>query len=152
MSSSINDLVIEYNKTKKEFTEKAQNAMRIAFGEFFAANPDIDQIAWTQYTPHFNDGDECIFGVNDMFFTLTTDNTDLADLSYEDEDDSCYGASFWSADKKEVDLIAEQRQAFAQFKKEINTLPDEIFKNSFGDHVKVIATKNGFDVEEYEHD
>ena len=31
-------------------------------------------------------------------------------------------------------------------------MPDEIFLNAFGDHVKVIANKDGFDVQEFEHD
>jgi hypothetical protein len=151
MSSLINDLVTDYNKTKKEFTAKARDAMRGAFTEFFGANPDIDRIAWTQYTPYFNDGDECIFGLTDMFFTLVKDKTDLSDCSYEDDVEGAYGSSWWSGDGED-DPIAEQRAVFALFKKEITTLPDEIFKNAFGDHVKVIASREGFDVEEYEHD
>ena len=151
MSSLIENLVAEYNKTKKEFMEKAQNALRGAFNEFFETNPEIGQVVWTQYTPYFNDGDECVFGVNDMFFTLSTFEGEPQD--YEDDDAGCYGASFYSYNNaNDADPVAKQRAAFRGFTNVIRTIPDEIFKNSFGDHVKVIANRDGFNVEEYEHD
>ena len=44
-------------------------------------------------------------------------------------------------------------QAYQQpFVAAVQKLPDEIFLDAFGDHVRVIATKDGFDVQEYDHD
>lgn len=37
-----------------------------AFKDFFVANPQIESIYWTQYTPYFNDGDICRFRINDF--------------------------------------------------------------------------------------
>jgi hypothetical protein len=149
MSLLIKTLVAEYNKTKKEFMEKARNALRGAFNEFFDANPEIGQVVWTQYTPYFNDGDECVFSVHDMFFNFVTFDGEPED--YEDDDADCYGASFYSY-KGETDPISEQRAAFKNFTHAIRGLPDEIFKDSFGDHVKVIANRDGFNIQEYEHE
>lgn len=148
----IENLVAEYNKTKAEFVEKSKNAMRSAFNEFFASNPDIDQITWTQYTPYFNDGDPCIFRVNDMTFTLAKDEVDLSEISYPDDDEKCYGAFFWDDGGKRIDPIPGYRKLFDKFVRQVSVLPDEIFMNSFGDHVSVIANKDGFDVQEYDHD
>lgn len=150
-ATSIETLVAEYTKTKDEFMEKSKNAMRTAFKEFFDANPDIDQITWTQYTPYFNDGDPCVFGLNDMNFTLAKDEVDLGD-GYPYDGDKCYGSRFWDDHGKRTDPIPDLRAAFRAFVKQVYTLPDEIFLNAFGDHVRVIANKDGFDVQEYEHD
>lgn len=149
--SSINSLVVEYNKTRKEFMEKSQNALKEVFKAFFDQNPDIDQITWNQYTPYFNDGDECIFGVHDMYFTLAKDKVDLSDVRWPDDDGNCHGYSFYVS-KGEVDPIKKQRDVFSSFAREINRLPNEVFKDTFGDHVKIVASKNGFDVEEFQHD
>jgi hypothetical protein len=151
-NTTIETLVAEYNKVKEEFVEKSKNALRTAFKEFFASNPDIDQITWAQYTPYFNDGDPCIFRVNDMFFTLDEEHVDLSEIRYPDDDEKCYGTFFWSAGGKNIDPVAVYRKTFEDFVNQVSVLPDEIFMNSFGDHVSVIASKDGFDVQEYEHD
>lgn len=152
MSTSIETLVAEYTKTKEEFVEKSKNAMRTAFNEFFDANPDIDKITWTQYTPYFNDGDPCVFGVQEMYFTLDKDEVDINELDYQDEEYRCYSDFFWDDNGKRFDPVAEYRAEFKKFTQQIGKLPDEIFLNTFGDHVRVIASRSGFDVQEYEHD
>lgn len=54
--------------------------------EFFAANPNVIGISWRQYTPYFNDGDECVFSVNDKVAVLKTDY--CSDIeTYLDDDD-----------------------------------------------------------------
>ena len=126
----------------------SSKAARVAFSEFFESNPDIDQIVWTQYTPYFNDGDPCIFGVNDMFFTLAKDKVDLSDLRHPDDEENCHGTYYYG----ENDPIASQRKKFSNFVKQIGDLPDEIFLSAFDDHVRVVASKNGFDTQEYDHD
>lgn len=147
MTTEIDALAAEHKKFKDEFTEKAKDAMRKAFSAFFATNSTITTIAWTQYTPYFNDGDTCVFGVNEMTFRLESDA-----LLEEDNDEEGHGSFFWDAEGKRVDPIQKERAAFTEFSTSVSRLPDEIFLDAFGDHVKVIATKDGFDVQEYEHD
>lgn len=48
----------EYMKTIKE---KGTQLVKLVFAEFFKENPEIFYVGWTQYTPYFNDGDECVF-------------------------------------------------------------------------------------------
>src|SRR6267154_5517989 len=130
MSTSIETLVEEYTKTKEKFVEKSKNAMRTAFKEFFDSNPDIDKITWTQYTPYFNDGDPCVFGVQEMYFTLAKDEVDISELDYPDEEYRCYSDSFWDDNGRRVDPVSEYRDAFSKFTKQISKLPDEIFLNT----------------------
>lgn len=58
---------------------------------FFEECPKVQAVVWSQYTPYFNDGDECIFSVNEPYFiTKNFDRDDLLD-PYEYEDDEEYG-------------------------------------------------------------
>jgi len=41
---------------------------------------------------------------------------------------------------------------FSAFCKTIDMIPDDVMKAAFGDHVRVIITKNGVETEHYEHD
>jgi len=44
--------------SKTVFTESSQ--------ELFEKHPLLESFSWTQYTPYFNDGDTCSFGVNEV--------------------------------------------------------------------------------------
>ena len=33
----------------------------VAFKEIFDAHPNVAAVRWTQYAPHFNDGEACVF-------------------------------------------------------------------------------------------
>jgi hypothetical protein len=138
---NIDQMVNEYDAFKAQFTEKATNALRAAFAKFFENNPQIQQIGWTQYTPYFNDGDECIFGVNDMSFI--TDSVEDQELA-ENED-----VGKWHQPWQDHHPFAAP---FLEFTKQMGRLPDEVYQSAFGDHVQVIATRDGFEVDEYEHD
>ena len=140
MSTDIMALVEDYKKSKAEFSDKAQEAMRTAFKDFFDVNPNIEMIAWTQYTPFFNDGDPCVFGVADMYFSLVGEKIDL--VGYLDD----------SGMHSEYDDKVDEAKTFKKFVQEIGTIPDEIFLDAFGDHVRVAATRKGFDTEDYDHD
>lgn len=58
---------------------------------FFDECPKVQAVVWSQYTPYFNDGDECVFSVNEPCFI--TKNFDASDLEnpYEYEDSDEYG-------------------------------------------------------------
>ena len=58
---------------------------------FFDECPKIQAVIWSQYTPYFNDGDECIFGVNDPCFVTKNFDRESLENPYEYEDDEEYG-------------------------------------------------------------
>lgn len=59
------------NLAKEHFDEKSK--------ELFEKYPDLIDFSWTQYTPYFNDGDECTFRVN-------TDYPKVNLKGFEDDD------------------------------------------------------------------
>jgi hypothetical protein len=144
--ADIKDLVKEMETFKKEYQKKGQKILQTAFTQFFKENPNIKTIAWTQYTPYFNDGDECIFSVGEAYCAskkLTTEDiSDPYDLDNYDDEESEHGT--FKYDSKE-------HRAVESFMKLLNPLED-VFKELFDDHVWVIATEDGFEVNEYSHD
>jgi hypothetical protein len=65
----------QINNLNKQMQEKSKELMKEAFREFLEKYDDVvDNIYWTQYTPHFNDGEACEFGVNDVFILLKSDD------------------------------------------------------------------------------
>ena len=114
-----------------------QSALKETFTAFFEANPTVDAIRWRQYTPYFNDGDACTFSVRDFNYQIDGGMCDGGD----------YGDGFvgtWSIKDKALEA------AIDQFEDEVRD--DDLYESIFGDHVKVTATREGFEIEEYRHD
>lgn len=147
--TDIKDLVKEMEAFKKEYQKKGQKILQTAFTQFFEENPKIKTITWSQYTPYFNDGDECLFSINEFYCSakkLTTEDiSDPYDLERYDEEEteeeSTGGYTYDSPERKKVQA----------FEKMLSPLED-VFKELFDDHVWVIATEDGFEVNEYSHD
>lgn len=60
----------EYLDTRKQMaaahdrrTVAAQAYFEEGCKELFARHPEMESFAWSQYTPYWNDGDVCEFGV-----------------------------------------------------------------------------------------
>lgn len=143
-------------KTKlKELQESFRPKMTEAFQEVFNSIPELGAIRWTQYTPHFNDGDECVFGVNEFEF--------VSKEAYEDEDADIEDVGYSEADlgykpfrPEEEAWWTPEREALYQrveaFKSEMQKVPEDIWRALFGDHVEVVVTRKGIEVDEYDHD
>lgn len=153
---------------KKAYDDKleegGEDALKEAFKELFDKHPRLESVIWAQYTPYFNDGDPCYFGVHDFDPVVSEVETEVEDedaeeVSTEDEDeeeedeygdtDYSYGERAYALQKsgdKELKLIAE---AVSELNGDI---PDDVLEHVFGDHCKVVATREGFEVVEYSHD
>ena len=59
-------LISEQAELQKKFQTEAQKLFKETTKEFFDKNPDITAFTWVQYTPYFNDGEPCEFGVGDV--------------------------------------------------------------------------------------
>jgi hypothetical protein len=60
---------------KKEYLKKVEeDGKQLVLAELkesFAKFPRLQAVRWTQYTPHFNDGDVCSFGVHEPEFKIS---------------------------------------------------------------------------------
>jgi hypothetical protein len=110
--------------------------------------PGVAAVRWTQYTPYFNDGDPCIFGVNDFTVKLTDGDPDAGDYGdgYLNEwDMRDRGTGGWATGY--ANLAPALRSL-----EEVSEHFEEFLKESFGDHATVTATRAGFEIEFYDHD
>ena len=93
---------------------------------------DWNGLKWTQYTPHFNDGDACVFGLHGVYLFKSKEDFDNAEDSLYD----CEGAEECYGQEPETSLSEVE----------------ELLQASFGDHAQVSVTREKIDIEEYEHD
>lgn len=245
-TSKMTKKVEEMNEALKKIRERYQSEAQGLFNEltngFFRAYPQVKSIYWTQYTPHWNDGEDCEFSVNEIYYKLdrdydgskfagaedTTSDWDPRDPEDEDEleddfdeddyEDGQFSHKSSSEIQKEIDrykallgqlvipqytnqtsyafdyknngygygqpgnyVFSESKcrshiqnleqelsdvqkeneqfpnrdeiiAAIDQVKKFINGVDSDLMQDIFGDHVKVVLTKDGVHTFEYEHE
>lgn len=131
-------------KQQYEATMRAEGKQALAeeFKAFFAAHPEITAVRWRQYTPYFNDGDPCVFRLCSIYFRSPGWDEDGGDYSdgFCDEYDGAFKA-----------LPEATRDACRALSEALNANED-VLEAVLGDHVRVTATAEGFDVEEHAHD
>jgi hypothetical protein len=115
----------------------------------------IKGLVWSQYTPHFNDGSECVFSVNEaslIFGGMPTDPYDeenVIELWYDwDQVQKYHGEELQKAGVDEARFTATKEFAG----KLVSDGLEDVLQVAFGDHVYVIVTRNEVIVEEYDHD
>lgn len=166
MTENINSLLAEHAEMKLQFQTRAQALFKEVTGEMFEKNPGIQAIVWAQYTPYFNDGETCEFGVHKPVFTNSPNGEDVSGWGeYEGEEDglwACEDVGYvltsgrdWHANDAELitksgGVDVDSCKAFSQIV--TSSEMSDVFLSMFGDHVKVIATRSGFDVDDFEHD
>lgn len=151
------------NDAKKKFEDdvkaNGKTIIKDALAEFFNLYPEVESIRWHQYTPYFNDGEPCTFGVGDVTGRLhgVTEGGDYDD-GYEyrfcPNDKSDWGREeikkrgLTEADIKNLKRLDEGLSALATA---IHGLADAL-EYVFGDGVEITATVNGIEIADYDHD
>lgn len=151
--SNLDTLMEEYTKAKRQFQQEAIKLLKQEFKSFFEDVPEVKVIKWSQYTPYFNDGDPCVFGVNDPTFS-NADDTDLVSAwgAYEgDEDDGTVFAFQGTYDMPET-LKSKQARLESLSQMICSEAMQDVLLDAFGDHTVVTVTPAGIVTEQYDHD
>ena len=125
----------EMDNLQEQIRKAGTEKLAPVFREIFEKNPGLESIRWTQYTPYFNDGEECVFRVHLSY----------PDFRYRSEED--FDEEGYSEDSSR----RERNRSIAKELGKLSNYP-EPFRAIFGDHVRVTATREGFEVTEYSHD
>lgn len=144
----LSEAAAKIQEVKRQATETAVAILKPALKEFLAENPEIKTIAWSQYTPYFNDGEECIFSVNSPSFS--TAKLDTHPDSY-DGDEEVVSFEAYSNNKYNEYVSSAAYKACYDLGELLESLSDEL-KDVFGDHCQVIVNEDGIFVEQYDHD
>jgi hypothetical protein len=142
--SDIKSIKKNIEKLRKEAKEKVESIFKTAALELFVEYPVLKSISWSQYTPYFNDGERCYFSSNHSYAAIKFVESD--ESQDEDEEDE-YQEGF---DKDSV--TPKQLKAGNAAEKFLDNFDDDDMENLFGDGVKVIITKDGIEVEDYDHE
>ncbi len=134
---SIEEYKSQVADLKRSMEAQGQELLKRAFKEFFVQNLEIHAIRWRQYTPYFNDGEPCRFGILDFEVALVEDLKVEATAKEPDEDEN------------EEDLKFDWYDSDALRKFERSITDNELFETVFGDGVEVTATRDGFKVKDY---
>lgn len=163
MIEQVMSLKKRYEKMVKGFKEEDFKGW---FLEYFKLYPFITSIKWTQYTPYFNDGDRCVFSIQEpelelsAAFVSANPGLNLTGSSYNkknpDEEDGDTD-DIQSVTLNTYDFTKEQGKAYPDMKAAINSITnlfaaEDILLHVFGDHTEIVVTPEKIVVEEYEHD
>lgn len=138
----------QLRELKEQYTKKLraegkaviQSVLKI----FFEANPKILALKWRQYTPYFNDGDACYFHVRSIDCQLAEEA--CQEFKYTDGD-GWSSDGYYAFDSKSP-MYAVMFELHTQFQQS-----EDLLEMAFGDHVRVVATRDGnIDVSRYDHE
>lgn len=167
LQTAFDKLLADQAELQRKFQEQAQALFKDITKEFFEKNPGITGVVWTQYTPYFNDGDACVFSVNSPTFT----NAPVDELNeirwgeYEGETEGVWASENVAYMLDNSSKYYEQERELILASGGVDVESCKLFEQAicsgamesvmlamFGDHSKIIATRDGFDVDEYDHD
>lgn len=178
--SEFNGLYNEANQLQQEIESlkvRYQESMKQKFNEitksFFNECPEVKALVWSQYTPYFNDGEACVFSINEVYAIVAGFDPDelLDPYEYEYGEDGAetltYGKDLedtlarfsnysWGVDK--VKKITEQESKYPGYFEKAGRMislineNEELMETMFGDHAAVYLMKDRVIVEEYSHD
>lgn len=140
MLSELQNLAERAEQLRKQFIEDAKAALTPALQQVFTDHPEIKAYGWAQYTPYFNDGEPCEFSVNDIYVSTS-----------DEREDSFYGDGWTDGYGDAQGVSPEGLAKLGALQKTFGSM-EEVLKDAFGDHVRVIVTRDGVDVDEYDHD
>jgi hypothetical protein len=182
LAKRMKELNREMDKLRNEMTKESKKAFKSGVKELFSQYPNLNSFAWTQYTPYFNDGDECIFGaytdcvflngdtealypceletlldhVNNKEKTIKKLRKEIED-SKNDKYESSWRKEYNEAKIKEIeesnpDEVKEQAKMIRDIVDFLQLIDSDTLRDMFGDHVMVTVSRDGIDTESYEHD
>jgi hypothetical protein len=142
--------IAEINAKRDAMIAELRTDFPLLFSEIFAQNEWLESFGWKQYTSYFNDGDETNFStyIDASYMDINDGNTD--DVDWYDWK--------WNRDEYKDEVSSstdiEKCKTVHLLEETLNSIPDEFYKDLFGDHVTVTVYRNGsIEIDDYEdHD
>lgn len=133
--SKLSELKKQFEDIEKKIQVEGKAAFQEAAQAIFTKYPKLNTFGWTQYTPFFNDGDECVFSVH-------SDYPYINEYHYDYDEEDLQGLT-----EEEAKNIREEVSEILQ------SIPEDAMKAIFGNHVHVTVSRDGsIETESYDHD
>lgn len=144
----------QIKKAREEANETAKAAFKEVSDELFKKHPQLVSFGWRQYTPYFNDGDECIFGAHTDYPTIRMAKEALTDKEAKDAeeyDEEEFYVTQEMKKKSKAERTPYEAAGMAVIAM-LEPFDNDTLKECFGDHVTITVTRDGPKVHAYEHD
>lgn len=70
ISEQMKKVTEEFNAIREQMSLQYDTVFRDVTKQLFSKHKALKIIQWTQYTPYFNDGDVCNFGINEISYSV----------------------------------------------------------------------------------
>lgn len=153
------DYAERINKHYEHFQNCARDIFAEAAAHFFETNPDIISFGWSQFTPYFNDGEECVFQIPDRDFFINEYNLESCDKEHrpswfrhpcsikEQIKSNEINPEVVALLKQELNVaenaLQEQERFVAKAKEFLQEFSEQHLQMIFGSHVRVNIQKFG---------
>lgn len=132
-------------------------------------DPTIVAFGWSQYTPYFNDGEPCVFSVNELWVRTETDPDPAKTYGYDDLSVCSYlghpslgkvnghQEGDWPNQEYVIDSYegpdrARFERCFALGAALQGGHYDNVLLDAFGDHAEITVTREGITVDSCDHE
>ncbi len=143
MFEKLKEMNAEPEQLKAAHLEKSKAMFTEVSKELFDKHPLLESFGWRQYTPYFNDGEECTFSAH-------VDDPNMNGL----DDDELYEV----IREKDYDGKPHEKfnpvllTAYTDVQEFLSNVDEAALRDMFGDHMEITVSRDGTEVEEYEHD
>ncbi len=156
----LKELTIKYDAVRKlnqEIISISSDIFDDFISEIFNKYP-IESFGWTQYTPYFNDGETCIFSANTDYLKI---NGEYAEESDWISPTKIISWGDWnSVTRKYENRVEEPNESYNSILSEcydeitgfLSNFDNQFYLEKFGDHAEITVTKEGFTIEDCDHD
>lgn len=163
-------------KSEKKTVKSGKKLFGEATKHLFKEFPELKKFSWAQYTPHWNDGDECLFRCNLDYVALNDDKDtkglwdlenlrtllsgDLTAKKSEITKKIAAGGERWEIERleselEELDLDPSEVEKEYRMRKAISdilgNISEDAYQSMFGEGL-ITVTRHGVEVSEYEHE
>ena len=170
LKSKISKLNKQISKLEAQVSKESTKLATKGFKELFKKHKSLQSFSWNQYTPYFNDGEECVFSAYIDYISIN--GSDETESSYdvrqfldtlhnpkkeinklqkriEEQKKQKYPYDYLEEQIKAIEngSIEETRNKLAileDIQEILSTISDDTYKTLFGDHVTVTVTKDGW--------
>jgi hypothetical protein len=136
----VDKLIEQYIQARGQLESSFLKLFRADVKEMFNKHPEVTGVMWTQYAPHFNDGEPCLFSVNSLWYC--TKPFVLPVSGFPDDEDGGWIELFGTANSETPELVRE-------LSKVIHSLDSDLMQNLFGPDSQVVITPEELIIEDY---
>lgn len=132
-------------------TQEAKAILEPTLKEFLRDHPSVLALAWTQYAPHFNDGDACTFSVHEVRVRMVDTSKNVNDDGEVEEEFDPETSSYYVHYVAGYLLKGKLQSDLRDLNDGLSAIEDSL-EQIYGDGVMVVVTRDETFVVEHEHD